>query len=62
MELEFKEPQDLNIDELFKQLGLVDFLYSNHSTYLQQLEQYRTLLIKSIEEKYVNNQNMDSSK
>lgn len=62
MELEFKEPQDLNIDELFKQLGLVDFLYLNHSTYLQQLEQYRTLLIKSIEEKYVNNQNMDSSK
>lgn len=62
MELEFKEPADLNLADLFQQLGLIDFLYQNHSKYLTQLEEYRTLIIKSIEEKYVNNQNMDSSK
>jgi len=61
MELKFKEPADLNIEELFQQLGLLDFLYSNHSKYLEQLETYRKLIIKSIEEKYVNDQNMDPS-
>lgn len=45
---EFKELDNLPLDELFRILGMCDFAYIETSSFLESLELYRSKLLKEI--------------
>lgn len=57
--------QELQLEELFQELGMSDYLFIETSNYLEELQQYREILLTEIKKKYGQsniNQNLDSSK
>lgn len=48
---EFKNIENLTIEQLFQELGIADFTYIETSEFLEQLESYRLKVHQSIKEK-----------
>ncbi len=48
---EFKDIENLKLDELFTELGMADFTFIETSTFLDQLESYRLKVHEKIKEK-----------
>lgn len=48
---EFKDIENLKIEELFAELGMADFTFIETSTFLDQLESYRLKVHEKIKEK-----------
>lgn len=48
---EFKELEKMNIDELFRTLGMADFTYIETSSFIDRLDQYRSQIYQQIKEK-----------
>lgn len=45
---EFKDLENLPLEELFKILGMLDFTYQETNAFIQELESYRIELINKI--------------
>lgn len=48
---EFKDIENLKIEELFQELGIADFTYIETSNFIEQLEQYRLKVHEKIKER-----------
>lgn len=56
--------QELKLEELFQELGMSDYLFIETSNYLEELQQYRELLLTEIKKKYGQehiNHNLDTT-
>lgn len=45
---EFKELNDVPLDELFRILGMCDFTYLETTAFMESLEEYRNQVLKEI--------------
>lgn len=48
--IEFKDISNLNLDQLFQELGIADYTYVETSNFLEQLEGYRRAIHLKIKE------------
>lgn len=59
--MEFIEPTDLDLDGLFRQLGIADYTYIQTASFMERLEQYRSELLTRIEHIHGNGKSVDTS-
>lgn len=56
---DFKNLENLNLEQLFQELGLADFTYIETNNFLEELEQYRAKIHETIKEKQNGSKSLD---